>query len=78
MTAAVLALHPEYPPYGGEHSEVVPHLTLGHREEGPLDGAAAAIATRLPIRARASEVWLLGTRRGIGWHQLGRFQLPTI
>lgn len=77
ITSTVLGRHPDYPPYGGEHAEVVPHLTIGHREHGSLGAAAAAIAPALPIRARAAEVWLLGTQRGIGWHMLGRFQLPS-
>jgi 2'-5' RNA ligase len=77
ITDTVLGRHPEYPPYGGEHAEVVPHLTVGHREHGALDEASRAIAPVLPIHARATEVWLLGTQRGIGWQMLGRFQLPN-
>ena len=76
ITAAVLGRHPEYPPYGGEHADVVPHLTVGHRDRGALETAAAAIATALPIRAHAEEIWLLGTISGVGWERLGRFQLP--
>ncbi len=77
ITAAVLGRHPEYPPYGGEHAEVVPHLTVGHRDRGALEAAAAAVAPALPIRAHAEEIWLLGTIRGVGWERLGRFQLPN-
>jgi hypothetical protein len=31
LTNAVADRYPEYPPYGGEHDEVIPHLTVGHR-----------------------------------------------
>jgi 2'-5' RNA ligase len=51
---------PEYPPYGGDFSELVPHLTIGEnapREE--LEQAAGAISARLPVRCFAGEVWLM-------------------
>lgn len=77
ITAAVIGRHPEYPPYRGSHAEVVPHLTVGHRDHGSLDAAAAAVGSELPIAARATEIWLLATQRGIGWESRGRFQLPN-
>src|SRR5690606_26097675 len=30
MTAALVRAFPEFPPYGGEHAEVIPHLTVSH------------------------------------------------
>src|SRR5690348_16462109 len=30
LTTAVAEAFPDYPPFGGQHEEVVPHLTVGH------------------------------------------------
>jgi 2'-5' RNA ligase len=60
LTAAVGRAYPDYPPYGGEHAEVVPHLTLGMGPDtDALRRAAAAVAPSLPIGATAGEVWLM-------------------
>lgn len=55
------------PPWEGEFSEVVPHLTVGHvgDREG-LDAAADAIKARLPVWCRASEVWVM-VGDGLTW-----------
>lgn len=45
----ILAQFPEYPPYGGEYGELVPHMTLGIF--APED--VAAIAGRLPLEPLA-------------------------
>jgi 2'-5' RNA ligase len=42
---------PEYPPYGGAHEVVVPHLTVS---DGPID-----VAIELPISATIREVTLI-------------------
>lgn len=48
---------PEYPPYRGEYTDVIPHLTIGNGEEAA--GLAQAISRLVPIPARAGEVWLM-------------------
>lgn len=54
------------PPWDDEFDEVVPHLTVGHASDGvELAPIADAITTRLPVRCRAAEVWVMvgdGTR----------------
>jgi 2'-5' RNA ligase len=35
LTARVFAAFPDYPPYGGQFEDVVPHLTIA--DNGPLD-----------------------------------------
>jgi hypothetical protein len=40
---------PEFPPYGGSISEVIPHLTLVESAEAPLDEISSAAAARLPF-----------------------------
>jgi len=60
MTRRVVSAFPSYVPYGGEFAEVVPHLTVG---EGAhpirLRRAARRLHEKLPVRARANEVWLM-------------------
>jgi 2'-5' RNA ligase superfamily len=59
MTRAVWDRFPEWPPYEGAFlPDMTPHLTVawGHL----LDEAEADLRPRLPIRARAKEVLLLG------------------
>jgi 2'-5' RNA ligase len=52
--------YPSHPPYGGEHPDPVPHLTVGQRgEPGELRAAAEAVRPLLPITARATEVTLM-------------------
>src|SRR5205085_5679952 len=66
LIAALAAEFPDYPPYGGVHPEVIPHLTVADR--GPLEAIAAefaaAAAGRLPIAARAEQVALMDNRTG--------------
>ena len=54
------------PPWEDEFDEVIPHLTVAHATEGAgLVPVAADVATRLPLRCRAREVWVMcagGTR----------------
>ena len=48
------------PPWEDEFDEVVPHLTVAHASDGvELVPIAADVATRLPVRCRAEEVWVM-------------------
>jgi hypothetical protein len=56
----IVARYPAYPPYGGIHDVIVPHLTIGLAELGaPFDEIDRDVRPRLPIRAQAREVWLM-------------------
>jgi len=72
LTRAVWAGFPAHPPYGGAHDDVIPHLTVGH--DVPVDAlraAAAAIAPRLPVRARVTRAWLLrGSAEPGSWQRV--------
>jgi 2'-5' RNA ligase len=60
LTRAAFAAFPEYPPYGGRHGDVVPHLTIG--DHGPLPercAAEAAVRSHLPIEGEVTEVRLM-------------------
>ena len=60
IVAEAWAAYPQCPPYEGQHTEVVPHLTVGHQGT-PADrrAAADAVAPLLPIEAVATEVILM-------------------
>jgi 2'-5' RNA ligase len=77
LTAAVWARFPETPPYGGEHPDLVPHLTVGH--DAPLDvlrRAAADVAGSLPVTARISHVHLIsGAQEPRSWRGVETFAL---
>ena len=76
LTDLVFGAFPSCPPYGGRHTEVIPHLTIGHRG-GPevLRAAAEAVGPFLPIEAAAAEVILMaGPRPGVPGSQPGRWR----
>jgi hypothetical protein len=60
LTQRTALAYPSCPPYGGQHPDTVPHLTVGHLG-GPAELRAAGEAVRplLPITAQASEVTLM-------------------
>ena len=66
LTDLVFTAFPSCPPYGGQHPEVIPHLTIG--DTGPphaLRAAAESVRPSLPIHAVATEVILMtGPRPG--------------
>jgi hypothetical protein len=83
LTDLVFTAFPSCPPYGGQHAEVIPHLTIGHLG-GPqaLRAAAESVRPRLPIEALATEVILMagprpgtpGTPPGL-WRTIAAFPL---
>jgi hypothetical protein len=83
LTDLVFTAFPSCPPYGGRHTEVIPHLTIGHLG-GPqaLRAAAESVRPRLPIETAATEVTLMaGPRPGIPgtppgtWRTIATFPL---
>jgi 2'-5' RNA ligase len=55
LTNRVAAEFLSYLPYGGEHGEVIPHLTIGESRRGTTDdlrSAEADVRRKLPIAAR--------------------------
>lgn len=76
MTEAVQASFPAYRPYGGVFATVVPHLTVA---EGAhplrLRRAASHVDVKLPINARASDVWLMVRDIAPTWRRLHAFAL---
>jgi 2'-5' RNA ligase len=77
LTAALWRRFPGCPPYGGAHTDVIPHLTIGH--DAPADvlaAAATSVAAHLPITSRITSVRLLaGSDAPASWHTLAAFPL---
>lgn len=80
LTTAIWQRFPEAPPYAGDHSEIVPHLTVGHgASRTELEQAAAGVAARLPIEASAELVRLIvGVPDQGPWHTLREFPLGEL
>jgi hypothetical protein len=78
LTRGVEERFPGVRAYGGLHPRHVPHLTvLTCTDRGLLERAAVEVATALPIRTRASEVWLMAEREHGGWERARTFALPV-
>jgi 2'-5' RNA ligase len=79
LTQRVAAAFPEYPPYGGRYSEIIPHLSLAQLEDAArLDAVAAhfhaACSARLPLHLQAQAVALLDNNQGL-WQVACNFPL---
>jgi 2'-5' RNA ligase len=79
LTLAIWDRYPDTPPYGGNGSNIVPHLSVARvTDERQLDGITndfvEAAQEKLPIRATASEVALMDNRSG-RWQVRAMFSL---
>ncbi len=76
LIAALGAGFPDYPPYGGIHAEVVPHLTVAQGTERVLEDVAGELrrAMTAPIRSRV-EFCALYSSDGADWREKTRFPL---
>ncbi len=81
LVDAVAGEFPQWPPYGGAHGDVVPHLTVGERRRGSLArlrAAEADVAPRLPVEADVDHALLMaGTDRPDSWAALARLPLSA-
>ena len=79
LTKAVWDRYPQCPPYGGAHTEPIPHLTIGDgapRER--LREAAEEVCRHLPLRTRVERVSLIAGSDAPGsWHALADFELGS-
>jgi len=77
LTERVHAAFPACPPYGGQHDEVIPHLTVGlHQPLAEMRAAEQAVGPQLPIEAQATAVTLMeGPASGGQWTRTARFPL---
>lgn len=60
LTEMIVQRWPDYPPYRGAFSTVVPHLTVAdHVGRDALDHVERALSIHLPLQCRAKAAWLL-------------------
>ena len=78
LTQTVVAAFPEYPPYEGAFSDIVPHLTIAVTNQGTFADiraeCTAEVSGHLPIEAEIEEVALVVRRTG-RWRVDGLFPL---
>jgi hypothetical protein len=74
LTRAISGRFPGYPPYGGAHADVIPHLTVAQNPDMPAD-EIAEIERHLPIACLAHEAWLMVEDESHDWHARSRFAL---
>ncbi|WP_140637441.1 2'-5' RNA ligase family protein [Methylibium rhizosphaerae] len=78
LTNCLAECFPEYPPYGGQHQGVVPHLTVAHGSPEQAGKAEAELLlelkTRGGIRGACREVVLLENSSGL-WREMYAFGL---
>jgi hypothetical protein len=79
LTERAYAAFPDFPPFGGRHEDIRPHLTVGNREGDrglPLEelrAAAEALPAGLPVQGEARAVTLMVESGG---HWIRRAVLP--
>jgi 2'-5' RNA ligase superfamily len=75
MIAAVAREFPGFPPFGGIHETVVPHLTIAQTDDAAAMRAAEDdVSRRLPIRTHVAEAAIM--RHGEeGWRPCERVAL---
>lgn len=60
LISAAWAAFPGCPPYGNKYADVIPHLTIGDRDDPvALRAAAEAVDGHLPVATRAAAVTLM-------------------
>jgi hypothetical protein len=69
LTQALAGRWPDHQPYGGAFQEIIPHLTVAYGAPIP-----SGLSERLPVSARAEEVWLMSRTAG-RWTRSGVFPL---
>ncbi len=75
LTRLVVSRFPDHPPYGGKYDTIIPHLTVADDVDvAVIEEIEPTIARALPVRARATEVWLMESEQGV-WRTRGTFSL---
>jgi 2'-5' RNA ligase len=74
LIEALMRAFPEFPPYGGEIDEIVPHVTVAQGDDALLDAIETELGPQLPVRARVERVWLVEDAPN-GWRRHTAFPL---
>jgi hypothetical protein len=77
LTDGVYQAFPAFPPFGGQHDVLIPHLTIGHGHPvNELRAAEKSIQAQLPIEAHAATVTLMTEQSAGGqWAKAATFNL---
>ncbi|AJC19846.1 2'-5' RNA ligase family protein [Pandoraea pulmonicola] len=79
LTTAIAGEFPDYPPFGGRHSEIVPHLTVSV-EPDVVDPVSSALHRRLQgavgIESRCTHITLLENSSG-RWVEMCKLDLQS-
>jgi len=79
LTEMLVRQWPEFPPYGGSFSTVIPHLTVAdHAATDVLDTVDVTVARQLPISCRATEAWLMCSDEHGVWSRRDVFRFGSI
>lgn len=63
-------------PYGGQHAEIVPHLSIARATDPAIQAEiAGALRSLLPIEGSVREVWLMDEEQDGHWHRATTFPL---
>ncbi|WP_183407939.1 2'-5' RNA ligase family protein [Nocardioides marmoriginsengisoli] len=76
LTAELHRQFPEFPPYGGEFDDIVPHLTVPLTPGETTDDLRTALGSMLPIHAFAREALLVHAEEG-ATHVIATFPFGT-
>ncbi|MGW9046822.1 2'-5' RNA ligase family protein [Streptomyces lydicus] len=75
LTEVIADRWPEAPPYGGQFTEIVPHLTVADgQDDAVLDEIEAELLGKLPFTSRVSSVDLM-VHDGAKWQERASFAL---
>ena len=77
LTQCVCKAFPAFPPFGGRHDDVIPHLTIGNGHPvKDMRAAGKSVREHLPIEACAAAVTLMTEQSSGGrWARAARFTL---
>ena len=78
LTQSLVRSFPDFPPFEGRHSSIVPHLTVANGSAEDAEHAARELelllASHGPIRGRCASVVLLENSSGL-WKEMREFAL---
>ncbi|WP_435602225.1 2'-5' RNA ligase family protein [Streptomyces sp. bgisy130] len=75
LTEVIADQWPEAPPYGGQFTEIVPHLTVADgQDDAVLDEIEADLLSKLPFTSSVSSVDLM-VHDGVKWQEGASFAL---
>lgn len=79
LTESLVRSFPAFPPFGGEHASIIPHLTVANGNASEAEVAAAELELEIqksgPISGFCSSVSLLENSSG-RWREMHVFPLP--